>query len=241
MELVLVSFFAGVLTVLAPCILPVLPIIVGGSLANNSDARKRAFLIVGSLAVSIVVFTLLLKATTALLGVPLIVWQLISGGILVLLGIGMAFPSLWDKVSISTIAALGAQQLFASASRTKGFWNPILIGMSLGPVFSSCSPTYAYIVAAILPASFVSGTLLLIVYALGLASVMLLLALAGQKVIKNLRWAVDPHGIFKRSIGFLFILIGILVVLGADKQVQTFVLEKGLYAPIEQLEMNLPH
>ena len=50
--LLLVSLIAGVLTVAAPCVLPLLPIIVG------------------SLAVSVILFTLLLKATTASLGIP---------------------------------------------------------------------------------------------------------------------------------------------------------------------------
>src|SRR3990167_6176774 len=36
MALLVISFIAGILTVLAPCVLPLLPVIVGGSLAGGS-------------------------------------------------------------------------------------------------------------------------------------------------------------------------------------------------------------
>ena len=73
--LLLVSFVAGVLTIAAPCVLPLLPVIVGGSIVRtDSDAAVatrqwfRPVVIAVGLVVSIIVFTLALKATTALLG-----------------------------------------------------------------------------------------------------------------------------------------------------------------------------
>ena len=42
MTLLLISFIAGVLTILAPCILPLLPVIVGGSLDGGETSKKRA-------------------------------------------------------------------------------------------------------------------------------------------------------------------------------------------------------
>ncbi len=73
MFLLIVSFLAGVLTIAAPCILPLLPVIIGGSLIDSDkDKPERAWLrpvvITASLAVSVIVFTLLIKATTVLLG-----------------------------------------------------------------------------------------------------------------------------------------------------------------------------
>ena len=102
------SLAAGVLTVAAPCVLPLLPIVVGGAIVQDGDERRarwRPYVIAGSLAASVVAFTLLLKATTALLGVPPQVWQLVSGGIIILLGIDLLFPALWDRLS----TALGLQ------------------------------------------------------------------------------------------------------------------------------------
>ena len=61
----------------------------------------------------------------------------------------------------------------------------VFMGFALGPVFSSCSPTYALILAIILPAGFVFGTIALISYILGLAFILLLIAAFGQKLIKK--------------------------------------------------------
>ena len=98
------AFAAGILTVAAPCVLPLLPVVVGGAMVRAGDERRarwRPFIIAGSLVISVVLFTLLLKATTALLGIPPQVWQVVSGGIIVLLGIDMVLPSLWDRLSSS--------------------------------------------------------------------------------------------------------------------------------------------
>ena len=107
--LLLLSFVAGVLTVAAPCVLPLLPVIVGGSIVRtDTDAAVaerqwyRPVIIAASLAVSVVVFTLLLKATTAFLGIPQFVWQVIAGGILVIFGLTLVFPRLWEHVMAAT-------------------------------------------------------------------------------------------------------------------------------------------
>ena len=68
MELLPISFIAGVLTILAPCVLPLLPIIIGGSLTEKSI--KRPIIITVSLALSIVLFTLILKVSTAFITIP---------------------------------------------------------------------------------------------------------------------------------------------------------------------------
>ncbi|MBP7062265.1 hypothetical protein KBA84_05715 [Patescibacteria group bacterium] len=62
MGLYLAAFLAGILTILAPCVLPVLPIILGGGLVEGKI--KRILIICLSFIVSIVAFTLLLKVST---------------------------------------------------------------------------------------------------------------------------------------------------------------------------------
>lgn len=238
--LIVVSLLAGVLTVAAPCVLPLLPVIVGGSIvADGADARRarwRPVVIAASLAVSVIVFTLLLKATTALLGIPTQVWQVISGVIVILLGVNLLVPSLWERVS--TRLGLGDRSnraLDASVQR-QSVGGDILTGAALGPVFSSCSPTYALIVAAVLPVSFAEGLLYVTLYAIGLAIPLLLIALAGRSAARRLGWLADPRGWFRRSMGVLFIIVGIVVIVGADKALQTLILDLGWYDPIAELE-----
>ncbi|WP_435526718.1 cytochrome c biogenesis CcdA family protein [Microbacterium aurantiacum] len=230
---------AGILTVAAPCVLPLLPVIVGGTIVRGGDARRarwRPYVIAGSLAVSVVVFTLALKATTALLGVPPQVWQIVSGVIIILLGIDLVVPALWDRVSTRLrLQARSGAALDKTVSR-QSVSGDILTGAALGPVFSSCSPTYALIVAVVLPVSFAEGVTYVVAYAVGLAGMLLLIALLGRGLVRRLGWMADPNGWFRRIIGVLFILVGVAVITGFDKQIQTWVLDAGLYDPIARFE-----
>lgn len=242
MELLALSFVAGVLTVAAPCILPLLPVIVGGSVAQNSPKHKlwfRPLVVAGSLAASVVMFTLLLKATTVLLGVPQEVWNLLAGGVVLLFGLNLLFPVAWEKFMAATGLNVKTNKLLGASYAKKGFARDILLGAALGPVFSSCSPTYALIVAAVLPASFLQGLLYLTAYAFGLAATLLLAAIAGQGVARKLGWLSNPKGWFKRFVGLLFVVVGVAVIFGLDRKFQAFVLEQGWYDPIMKIEQSL--
>jgi cytochrome c-type biogenesis protein len=239
-EFTIIAFVAGILTVLAPYILPLIPVIVGGSTLHQDQRQKvslkHPLIIVASLTVSIVVFSLLLKLTTALLGVPTAVWSIIAGGIVVLFGVNLLFPVLWEKVMLRTGFVLTANRLMGKSQHEAGIKKDILLGASLGPVFNSCSPTYALIIAAILPASFVEGFIYLVAYSVGLGAMLLLISVFGRVLVNKLKWMSKPGGVFQKVIGVIFILVGLFVMLGLDKQVQTYVLENGWYDPIMRLE-----
>ena len=249
------AFVAGVLTTLAPCVLPLLPIIVGGSMAGalaeeraasgagsvavgttkqvvkERSAVTRALVITISLGLSILVFTLALKATTALIGIPPQTWQWVSGGVLIALGVVGAFPDLWERLS----ARLGLQARSATrlgaARRRDGLSGEILTGAALGPVFTSCSPLYGYVIVTVLPAEPVRGLVLLCVYIVGLCATLLIIALAGQRVVARFGWAADPHGWFRRGLGIVFIVVGVLVATGWMKTIETWLVVNAPFAP----------
>ncbi len=225
MLLLFISFLAGVLTVLAPCVLPVLPVIIGG--AVQGAQKRNPYVITGSLAIAIVLFTLALKFSTAFINIPQAVWTSISGGILIIFGFISLFPRAWDALSLKLGLSNRSEQLLASSRERKSLLGDVLIGLSLGPVFSSCSPTYFLILATILPRSFAAGVAYLIAYALGLSLVLLLISILGQRFIRKARFAANPNGWFKRGLGVLFILVGVFIISGADKYVQTSLLASG--------------
>ncbi len=242
MHLLVVAYFAGILTAAAPCILPLLPVIVGGTVVTTDKKQSqwwRPLLIVGSLAGSVVIFTLLLKATTTLLGVPQLVWNIISGVIVLLFGISLLLPKVWEVVALKSGLYAKANQLMQHSNKQQGIMKDVVLGASLGPVFSSCSPTYALIVAVVLPQSFLKGLSYLIAYALGLATILLLIAIAGQSIVRKLGWLSNPAGWFRKCIGLLFVLVGLAVLTGYDRKFQTYVLERGWYDPIMKLEQKL--
>jgi cytochrome c biogenesis protein CcdA/peroxiredoxin len=224
MLLLIGAFIAGMLTVLAPCVLPLLPIIIGGSVSGNKRDTRRPFIIAGSLAVSLIAFTLLLKATTLLVNIPPNTINYVSGVLIIILGIFSLFPTLYEKI----ITRLGVQsqslRLLGKGTQNKdSVLGPIITGAALGPVFSSCSPVYAYIIATILPGSFAEAMAYIVSYVLGLAIVLLAIGLAGQRFVHKIRWATNPTGWFQRIVAILFILVGLLVFTNSARAVQTWV------------------
>lgn len=218
------SFIAGMLTVLAPCVLALLPIIIGGSVSGDIKDKKRPIIIAVSLAISLFVFTLALKATTLFIDISPLTFTYISGAIIIGLGLLTLFPSVYARI----IARLGIEQR-AQTTLSKGYKNqrkylgPIIIGAALGPVFSSCSPVYAYILATVLPVNFGQAMAYIIFYILGLSLVLLLIGYYGQRFVSKIRFASNPKGWFQRSIAILFIVVGLLIITGYDKRFQTFV------------------
>jgi len=246
------AVIAGALTTLAPCVLPLLPVIVGGSLAApagespggpgpsggtatavraRAAARRRALVITASLGASIFVFTLALKASTALIGIPPEVWRWVSGGLLIGLGLVALFPDLWERLA----AALQLQSRSAAglsvARRRDGVTGQVLTGAALGPVFTSCSPLYGYVIVTVLPADLGYGLLLLAAYVAGLCGTLFAVSLLGQRAVSGARWAADPHGWFRRGLGAVFVVIGVLVVTGGMQQIEAWLIQHSPVQP----------
>lgn len=238
MTLLLLSFVAGILTVLAPCILPILPVIVGGSIEGGSASRSRAFVIVTSLGVSLITFTLLLKASTAFIMVPAAFWMYLSGGIVIFFGLTLLFPGLWERLPFVSWLNRDSNKLLSAGYRRGGFWGDVLMGSALGPVFSACSPTYFILLATVLPVSYALGVVYLAVYVLGLCLALLLIALLGQRLADKLGFAADPKGLFKRALGALFLVVGFAIIAGWDKQLQIKLLDTG-FLDVTKIEQRL--
>ena len=235
MTLLIVAFIAGVLTVLAPCVLPLLPVVIGASASGRS--RTTPYIVVGSLAVSIILFTYLLKASTALIMVPETFWMLLSGIIIVFFGLTFVFPGLWGKVPGVAKLSIGSNKLVGAGYQKKSIFGDMMIGASLGPVFSTCSPTYFVILASVLPASFALGTVYLLAYVIGLSLVLLLVGLLGQRFANKLTSLSDPNSYLKRIIGVLFVVLGVLIIFGIEKSIETAVLNSGFFdiTKVEQI------
>jgi cytochrome c biogenesis protein CcdA/thiol-disulfide isomerase/thioredoxin len=240
MILLLISFIAGVLTVLAPCILPLLPVIVGGTLSNQGTGtfnKKKALTIILSLGISVVIFTLLLKASTLFIDIPEYVWKWISGGIVIFIGLVTLFPSLWESKMLARLSAR-SNILLGKGEQKKSLTGDIIVGAALGPVFSTCSPTYFIVLATVLPVNFLLGLIYLLTYTIGLCLSLLIVSIVGQKILDKLGVAADPKGWFKKILGIIFIVVGIAIIGGLDKKTQLFLLDAGFF-DVTQIEQRL--
>jgi len=238
MLLLLVSFIAGVLTVLAPCILPLLPVVIGRSITDTKPSSRRLLVVISSLGISVILFTLLLKASSLLINIPQDFWKWISGGIILVFGLTMLFPALWEKISFANTLSVKSNKVLGKGYQKDSVWGDIIIGASLGPIFSACSPTYFVILATVLPVSFFLGLVYLFTYVLGLSLSLVIVALVGKRIMDKLGKVSDPKGWFKKIFGVIFILVAIAIISGYDKKLQISLLDAG-FLDVTKIEQKL--
>jgi len=238
MAFFIISFVAGVLTILAPCILPLLPVIVGRSLSDPTLSQRRVFVVITSLGISVILFTLILKVSTFFVNIPQDFWKYISGGIIFIFGLVTLFPNLWENLPFVWRLNTGGNKVLMSGYQRNDIWGDIIVGASLGPIFSACSPTYFVILATVLPVRPAVGILYLFTYTVGLCLALLLVSILGQRIMNKLNFTLDPYGWFKRTLGVIFILVSLGILTGYDKQLQISLLDAGFF-DVTKVEQNL--
>lgn len=224
---------AGVLTVLAPCILPLLPIVIGSSETEKRSVSKKSLVVIGSLSFSIVLFTLLLKASTLLIDIPQIFWSVFSGVVIILVGLVIVFPTLWSKVPLVQRVSILGNKAIGVGYQKNNYAGDVLIGFCLGPVFTTCSPTYLFIIATILPAGLLPGLIYLSGFILGLAISLFLVAYFGGKLVAKIANRMGVTNRIKQTFGALIIVVGIAILTGYDKKIETAILDSGYGATID--------
>src|SRR3989344_4602964 len=214
-----ISLIAGLLTVLTPCVLPILPIVLGSSVVDGkTTSRKRTYVVIGSLIASVFIFTFLLRVSTTLIMVPPAFWTYLSGVIIFVFGLSLILPDLWSKVS-GKLFVRSNDLLNQSYQNRNKWWGDMALGAALGPIFTTCSPTFFVILASVLPARLAEGIVYLVAYCIGLSVALLLIAFIGQKLLLKISALSDPKSNFKKVLGWIFVVLAVLIATGFIKKI----------------------
>ncbi|MCW2967399.1 MAG: hypothetical protein JWM71_1171 [Solirubrobacteraceae bacterium] len=205
--LALFALIAGAATAVSPCVLPVLPALLA---AGASGGRRRPLGIVIGLAVT---FTLTIVGLASVLhGVGLgdSTTRDIAIGVLALAGFVMLVPA----VSARLEAPLSRLGRFGPRSAGEGFWSGLGVGAALGFVYVPCAGP---ILTAVIAVGSVSGRTLLIgaAYAIGSSAVLLLLSLAGRRLLAPLRRG-NRMATLQRAIGAVLVATAVIMALQLD-------------------------
>jgi cytochrome c-type biogenesis protein len=178
------ALLGGVLTIASPCVLPILPIVLGGSLHGNE--RSRPLFIVAGFVLAFSALGLLLAGASQYVVQAHEALRL--SGLVVLAVLGLAM--LWKTPYAWAMAQLGrlTNGLPGRGERT-GKLGALLLGMSLGAVWTPCAgPVLASILVLVAQAQETSRSVsLLALYALGAGIPMLLIAYGGQFARRHVR------------------------------------------------------
>jgi cytochrome c-type biogenesis protein len=180
------ALLAGVVTIAAPCTLPVLPILLGASVGQTSKARPA--MIALGFVMSFSMVALALSAITRVFDFDPDVLR--TAAAILLLGFGLLMiwpaPFEWLSVRIGSFAGGGsAGTMLPSRSVMGGF----VLGTTLGLVWTPCAgPVLGSILTIVATSTDTAwASLLLVVYAIGAALPMLAIAYGSQAVITRVR------------------------------------------------------
>jgi len=215
--LILMAFLSGIATVLSPCILPILPIMLSGAVGG----KRRPYGIIVGFVFSFAIFTVFATALVQSLGVDLDVLRYIAAIILALLGITLIFPGIQEKIN----SLVKIPQL--SAKRKSGFKGGLATGATLGLVWAPCAgPILAAVITLAATARAGLGSFVVVLaYALGTGIVMLLIILGSRRVLEKVKKLYAHLETIHKVFGVLVIIAALGIATGYDRKVQTYIIE----------------
>jgi cytochrome c-type biogenesis protein len=219
-----VTYAAGMLTALSPCVLPLLPMVVGGAMQQH----RAAPLLMGiGMTLSFAVAGWILGALGPALGLDPVWLHQVAALSLIVFGLALWFEPLANFVyRLVQPVADSADRLAASV----GHQSPaaaLFFGGLLGLAWSPCAgPMLISSVALVATGQDATlGALLLGLFGLGAATPLVLAAYASRAGFARLKgWAMGHGKGLKRGFGLLAMLSGIFIATGADKWIATQVM-----------------
>lgn len=207
------AVIAGVLTVLSPCILPILPVLVGRSL--QSHTWGPAALVTGLVGGFAVAGSLLGVTASWLTGlVNFVRYGAIA--LLVLLGVLAIFPT-WSYRLFSHLP-LGK---WTKEPLRVGLWGEFWLGTQLGLLWTPCAgPVLGGILLLAANHQVVSAFGLLVAYGVGAALPLLAIAYGGRKLSQRLFGLRRHSAALQRVGGAIVVGSAIAILLGWDVQIQ---------------------
>ena len=251
------AFVSGVITILSPCILPVLPIVLSGGVGGG---KARPFGVLVGFVVSFTAFTLALSAIVQALGIPVDALRIAAVVLIVLFGLVMLVPWLRDRFELlasriarrpgaapAVVAPAGpgaGASAGGAAVRRRGFWSGVVVGLSLGLIWTPCvGPIMASVISLALTQHVDGGSVFItLAYTLGTSIPMLGVMLGGRALLNRVPALTRRAAGIQKGFGVLMIAVGVAIGLGWDRQFQTFVLRAlpGYGTGLTAIEQTAP-
>lgn len=214
------AFGAGGLTILSPCVLPLVPIVLS-SAARHS--RFGPLALAAGLVASFTIAGFLLATLGAAADFDSEIVRLIGGLILLLAGLVLLLPRLQSALARLTTPLAAWAGRRQSGLEARGLWGQAAIGALLGLVWSPCvGPTLgAATVLAAQGEDLGAVALVMLCFGLGIAAILLFIALATRSLLSRWRgrmMATGDRG--RRILGAIITVVALLLVSGLDRMIE---------------------
>jgi cytochrome c-type biogenesis protein len=224
----LLALAAGSLTTLNPCVLPLLPLVVAGAMAQH---RFAPLAMGAGLALSYALLGLFVALVGESIGLDADILRWIGGVLLVAFGLVQLIPALNDRfvLLLSPLANKAHSSASDASLATKAsLWSPFLTGALLGLAWSPCSgPLLGGALTLVADSGSTQGVwrgaLILGVFGIGAATPLVAVAyLSKAKFLSFRGWMLKHAANIKKAVGLLMLLLGLAILTGYDKRVEGF-------------------
>jgi len=249
MLLLLLAYLGGVLTLLSPCILPVLPFVFAR--ADRPFLRSTLPLLLG-MALTFTVVASLAAVGSQWVAQANQIGRWVALVLMAVFAIALLWPTLADHLlaPFQRIGArLSARADAADAAGRGGAWTSLLIGIATGLLWAPCAGPILGLVltGAALNGASVGTSSLLLAYALGAVTALALAVWVGGRVFRALQARLGLGNVVRRVLGVAALLAVVAIGLGWDtglltrlSAVSTARIEQGLLDAVPDAQPAAP-
>jgi cytochrome c biogenesis protein CcdA/thiol-disulfide isomerase/thioredoxin len=219
------AFLAGIVTILSPCILPVLPIILSGSVTGS---KKYPYGVVAGFILSFTFFTIFLSSIVKLTGISGDAVRNFAIVIIFVFGLVLIFPKLLVQFEILASKLVSKTGSNSGGVKRDGIWGGFIVGCSLGLIWTPCvGPILASVIALSISGTVAGSSLLIVLsYAIGTAIPMFAILYGGRQVINKVPGLLANLPRIQAIFGVIMILMSIALYFQVERSLQSYVLEK---------------
>jgi len=219
------AYIAGLLTLINPCVLPVLPIVLVGAL--QADPRGPLALAAG-MSVAFVGFGMVVATLGYSIGLNAETLSGIGAGIMIVFGAILLLPSLGHRFETATAGFAAAADSKISARPEAGLRGQFLGGTLLGAVWSPCiGPTLGGAIAlASTGESLGWAFLIMLFFAIGVSTLIVAIGMGAQSTIRKRSAALRQLAQTSKPImGAVFVTVGLLILSGAFQAMEAWAVQ----------------
>jgi len=220
-----ISLAAGSLSTLSPCVLPLVPILIGSAVAAH---RLGPWALAGGLTLSFTLVGVALASFGASLGLDPTTFRTAAAGLLIAFGILLLSPLLQERFATATAGVSAAGHGMLSRVTLNGLPGQFVLGVLLGVVWSPCvGPTLG---AAVTLASqgehLAQVTLVMALFGFGASIPLILLGFVSREAMVRMRGRLLSAGRSgKKVLGTVMLVLGAFIMTGIDKRVEAWILD----------------
>ncbi len=222
----LLGFVAGGLTILSPCVLPLVPVVL--SSAAQANPRGPLALAAG-LVVSFTATGLFVATLGPALGLDADILRLVGAVMLLLAGLLLLVQRLQDRLTMAAGPLASWAHSRQQGLNRQGLAGQAGIGALLGLVWSPCvGPTLgAATVLASQGKDLLAVTITMLAFGLGISATLLFIAYASRTAFARKRTSLLSVGkTGKRVLGGILMVVGVMILTGADRMLEGLILSQ---------------